>query len=189
MDFFKINEALEPYSEFDSPAFLQGMLLGLRCSDPTMKVTGWVKRVLEEADTKSVKESFLKILQELYVSSEEAIKGSGFQLEMCLPCEDEALSYRAAMLGQWCEGFIYGFGVGGKPEKALSSEVQELFKDFSDIAAIDVVDLGEPTDEDESDFMQLVEFVRIGVLTINEDINPVKGSPVMTEKPPTDTLH
>lgn len=189
MDFVKINEALEPYSEFDSAAFLQGMLYGLRCGNPKMTVSGWVKQVLEEADAKSVKESFLKLLQELYVSSEEAMKGSGFELEMCLPEEEESLSVRALMLGQWCEGFIYGFGIQGQAQQKLSPEVKELFRDFADIAAIDVMDLADASDEDESDFMQLVEFVRIGVLTINEDLNPVKGTPIMNEQPPTDSVH
>ncbi len=189
MDFVDINEALEPYSEFDSASFLQGMLFGLRCAKPEMTVTGWVQCVLEEADAKSVKESFLKVLQEVFISSEEAVKGSGFELEMCLPEEGEPLSVRALMLGQWCEGFVYGFGISGRPKKEFSPEVQELFQDFTDIAAIDVMDLGEPTEQDESDFMQLVEFVRIGVLTINEYLNPVKGKPIMTEEPPTNTLH
>lgn len=188
MDFVKITEALEPYSEFDSASFLHGMLIGLRCGEPKMTVAEWVKRVLDEAGSSSLKESFLKVLQEMYEVSEKGLNGAELEMEMCLPAESESLQYQASMLGQWCEGFIYGFGITGNNQK-LSDEVQELFRDFSDIAAIDVLDLGEPSEQDESDFMQLVEFVRIGVLSINEDINPVKGAPILTEEPPTDTLH
>lgn len=189
MNFDQINEAMVSYPELESPSFLQGMLMGLMCGDADLKESAWVKRILEEADIKSVKESFLLALHDLYLEAEKGLNGSGFELELCLPEENESLKFRAAMLGQWCEGFLYGMGLVGQSEDKLKGDVAELFRDFGDIARIEILDLEEATDEDESDFMQLMEFVKIGVLTINETLNPVEGSPIMTQQPPTDTLH
>lgn len=61
MDFDQINDALEPYQELESPSFLQGMLLGLMSGDSEIKEGAWIKRILTEADIKSVKESFKSI--------------------------------------------------------------------------------------------------------------------------------
>lgn len=189
MEFDQVNEALAPYPELDSPSFLQGMLVGLMCGDNTVKESAWIKRILEEADVKSIKESFLVVLHELYLETDKTLNGSGFELMLCLPDDNEDLRYRAAMLGQWCEGFLYGMGLAGQSEQKLTGDVSELFRDFGDIARIEISDLEDATDQQESDFMQLMEFVKIGVLTINEDLNPVEGQPIMTEDAPTDTLH
>lgn len=189
LDFDTINSALEPYAEMDSASFLQGMLYGLRCAKNDLTTTGWVKQVLDEIQIKSVKESFLKLLQQLYISSESAMKGPGFELDLCLPSENESLSLRAAMLSQWCEGFLYGFGLMGRSQEVLTAEARELLRDFSQIASLEVEGQDDADEEDEANYMELVEFVRIGVLSLNEELNPVKGSPIMTQQPPTDTLH
>lgn len=189
MDFDQMNEALKAHPELESPSFLQGMLVGLMCGDSDLKEAAWIKRILEEAGVKSVKESFLILLHELYLESDKTLNGSGFELTMCLPEENEDLPWRAAMLGQWCEGFLYGMGLAGQSEQKLKGDVAELFRDFGDIARIEIDGLDEAGEQEESDFMELIEFVKIGVLTINEELNPVEGSPIMMQDAPTDTLH
>lgn len=189
MNFDQISEAMASYPELESPSFLQGMLMGLMCGEGDLKESAWIKKILEEADIKKVKESFLLVLHELYLETEKSLNGSGFELVICIPEDDESLKFRAAMLGQWCEGFLYGMGLVGQTEEGLKGDVAELVRDFSDIARIEILDLDEPSDEEESDFMQLVEFVKIGVLTINENLNPVEGAPIITQQPPTNTLH
>lgn len=189
MDFDQVSEALSHYPELDSPALLQGMLVGLMCGDNDIKESVWIKKILEEAEVKSVKESFLVVLHELYLETDKTLNGSGFELSLCLPDDNESLGFRASMLGQWCEGFLYGMGLAGKTDQQLTGEIGELFRDFSDIARIEINDLEDATDQEESDFMELVEFVKVGVLTINEDLNPVEGNPIMMNDAPTDTLH
>lgn len=187
--FDEVNTAIEPYSELESAAFIQGMLMGLMCGEGDIKEAVWLKRLLDEAKVTSVKEGFLVAMHQLYLDAEAALNGSGFELTLFLPADNEALSFRAEMLGQWCEGFLYGLGLAGKTESKLQGEVAELCQDFGNIARIDVGDLMEASEQDESDFMELVEFVKIGVLTINETLNPVEASPIVTQNPPTETLH
>jgi len=190
MDFDQINDALEPYSELESPSFLQGMLLGLMSGDTEVKEGAWIKRVLAEADIKSVKESFLMILHEMYLETDKMLNGSGFELELMLPDDDESVANRAYLLGQLCEGFLYGMGLINKDKESLRGDVLELVKDFGNISAIDVEDLeGGDDEENEESLMQLIEFVKVGVMTINEELNPVEASKIVTEAPPTDTFH
>ncbi len=188
MKFDQINEVLTPYPELESPSFLQGMLIGLMCGDNSIKESVWLKKILEEAGVKSVKESFLLVLHELFLETDRALNGSGFELDICLPDDGEDLRFRGGMLGQFCEGFSYGMGLVGQSEQKLKGDVLELFNDFGNIACIDVSDLEDSNEDDESSLMQLIEYVKIGVMTINEELNPVEGSPINVVEPPTDMM-
>ena len=184
MDFDQVKEVVAPHSELESPAFIQGMLIGLLCGDNDIQEAVWIKKLIEEANIKSVKESFLKVLHDLYQETNKGMNGSGFELELCLPDDNEALVYRAMMVGQLCEGILYGLGLIGclnDAENEIAPEVRELVSDFSDIASIDIDDLGKSVndgDTEESDLMQLVEFVKIGILTMNESLNPMDAQPI-----------
>ena len=184
MDFDQVKEVVTPHSEVESPAFIQGMLIGLLCGDNDIQEAVWIKKLIEEANIKSVKESFLQVLHDLYQETNKGMNGSGFELELCLPDDNEALVYRAMMVGQLCEGILYGLGLIGclnDAENEIAPEVRELVNDFSDIASIDIEDLGKSVadgETEESDLMQLVEFVKIGILTMNESLNPADAQPI-----------
>ncbi|BBP45674.1 hypothetical protein THMIRHAS_10470 [Thiosulfatimonas sediminis] len=188
MDFQRLNEAVTPYPELESPSFLQGMLIGLLCVDSDIQESVWIRRILEEAQVKSVKESFLIALHEMFLETNKGLNGSGFELALCLPDDGDSLVMRAAMLGQLCEGLIYGVGLGGglnEMEKTLNESVRELINDLSEIARIDVSALGElekeaDVEQIEQDLMELSEFVKVGILTLNEELNPVDAAPIMS---------
>lgn len=187
MDFDQIKEIVAPHSELESPAFIQGMLIGLLCGDPDIQEGVWIKKLIEEANIKSIKESFLHGLHDLYLDTNKGMNGSGFELDLCLPDDNESVVYRAMMIGQLCEGVVYGLGLIGclqDAENEIAPEVRELVNDFSDIASIDVEGLGQSIQEgetEESDLMELVEFVKIGILTINESLNPADPNPIAME--------
>ena len=195
MDFEQVNEALAPYPELESASFIQGMLIGLICGDNDIEEAVWVKKLIEEAEIKSVKESFLKVLDEVFQETNKGLNGSGFELPFCLPDDGESLVFRAAMLGQLCEGVIYGLGLVGalnEAENKLPTNVRELVKDLGQIARIDIDSLNsleDISDAEESDFMELVEFVKVGVLTINEELNPSTAAPIMDAPSNDGTLH
>jgi len=195
MDFQQVNEAIAPFPELESPAFIQGMLIGLLCGDNDIQEAVWIKKLIEEAQIKSVKESFLKVLDEVFQETNNGMNGSGFELTLCIPDDNETLVFRAAMLGQLCEGMLYGLGLVGAlndGEREIPKDVSELVDDLGQIARIDVSGLNatkELTEAEESDFMELVEYVRIGILTINEELNPTQAAPIMDAAPESDTLH
>jgi len=193
MEFDQIGEALANYPGIDSPAFLHGMLSGLMCADNEIKESAWIQKILQEAEVKSVKESFLVMLHDMYLETEAGLNGSGFEFNLCLPDEGESIVFRSAMIGQWVEGFLYGMGLAGKSAQKLTKDVNELLKDFAVIAQIEVDGLDqlerEEQEQAEDDFMHLSEFVKVGVLTINETLNPAESSPIMTTECATETLH
>lgn len=184
MDFQQLNDVLEPYVELESPSFIHGMLIGLICVDNDIQEAVWIKKIIEEAQIKSVKESFLKRLHELFLETNKGLNGSGFELTLCLPDENDSLVQRAQMLGHLCEGVVYGIGLAGglsEMENELSKEVREVINDLSEIARIDLSSMDDDKEADaiENDLTELVEFVKVGVLVLNEELNPSKAAPIM----------
>lgn len=194
MDFQQISEVLEPYAELESPSFLQGMLLGLLCVDSEIQEAVWIKKIIEEAQIKSVKESFLKQLDEMFQQTNKGLNGSGFELNLCLPADNESVLLRAAMIGQLCEGVLYGIGLAGglsEMENKLSEQVREVVNDLGEIARIDVSSLADEeldTEQVDQDLTELEEFVKVGILMLNEELNPSQAAPIMDTEG-SGTLH
>ena len=98
-----------------------------------------------------------------------------------LPDDDEPLEERVEALGIWCQGFVYGLAAGGIQEGAdLPEDSDEIIKDILEISragyAIDddaVVDINE---DDEEAFMEVCEYVRMGVLLVYEELQPLQSS-------------
>jgi len=192
MDFQQLKEVLEPYAELESPAFIQGMLMGLISVDNDIQEAVWLKKIIEEAQIKKVKESFLKGLHEMFLETNKGMNGSGFELKLCLPDDNESAVIRAAMLGQMCEGIIYGIGLGGglsEAEQEISEEIRELVNDLGEISRIDFISLQDLEGDEEqvaNDLTQLEEFIKVGVLMLNEELSPTQAAPIMN--PDDETL-
>lgn len=197
MDFDQISEVIEPYAELESPSFIHGMLIGLVCVDNDIQEAVWIKKLIEEAQIKSVKEAFLKNLHELYLETDKGLNGSGFELKLCLPDDKESIALRASMIGHLCEGVLYGIGLAGglnEMESKLSEEVREIVNDLGEIARIDVTDLNSDEidpEQIENDLTQLTEFIKVGVLMLNEELNPTQAPPIMEaeENDNSSTVH
>jgi len=187
MDFDQMNSTLSDYGEFESPSFLHGMLMGLLCADNDLDITIWIKKLLQEAQVKKIKESLLVSLHEMYLTTQKGMNGSGFELELCLPDDDAKLSYRLHMASQLCEGVLYGIGLGGglsEMEHELSEDVRDVIQALGEISRVDIsVDLDKDESQgSEADLVEIVEFIRVSILLLNEELNPTTAAPIMDEE-------
>jgi len=191
MNFEEINETLSGYGQLESPSFLQGMLAGLISGSGEISESAWIKKLLQEAGVKKIKESLLKVLHQLYVETERGLNSSGFEFELCLPDDDQDMMFRAALLAQWAEGFLYGIGLSEKDLSNVNPEVKEFLEDLAEIARLDVSDLADDDGvESENALMEVLEFIRMGTLLVNEVLNPRKGQPIMDPSLPKNaTIH
>jgi uncharacterized protein YgfB (UPF0149 family) len=84
--------------------------------------------------------------------------------------DDSPLREQANTLIEWCQGYLVGLGLSSV--ETSDEEVTEMIKDISEISQLDA-DLLD-TDDNAKDFYEIVEFVRIGVLFIQETLQPSK---------------
>lgn len=87
-----------------------------------------------------------------------------------LPDDGQSLAIRAAALGSWCAGFLYGLGISGVArDRALSAEARELMTDLAGMTRIETD--GAAHEDDEANYAELVEYVRVGVMLVYAELN------------------
>lgn len=155
----------------------------------------------------------IRQLDALFSHTLEQLNGAMFEFQLLLPFEAQlgssavesdadgadatdhgSVEERTRALAQWCSGYAYGFGTGDQARKdaALPADTRELLQDIQEIARAET-SIAAPSESDEEgdvnweqteqDLAELEEYVRVGVVVINEELQPVLG------KPSTKALH
>ncbi|MBV4549649.1 YecA family protein [Pseudomonas sp. SWRI102] len=145
-----------------SPAELHGLLLGRSCAGAGFEAEGWLAdaaELLEGEPTDNVRNALIGL--------QEMVKGEltsdDMTVVLLLPTDDAPLAERAAALGQWCQGFLAGFGLTRR-EYALSEEAKEVLQDLAAISQVQ--DALEESDDGESDYMEVMEYLRVAPLLL-----------------------
>ncbi|WP_085581070.1 MULTISPECIES: YecA family protein [unclassified Pseudomonas] len=157
-----------------SPAELHGLLLGRSCAGAGFDVDGWLSDVASLLETEpgdNVRNALIG-LQEM-VKSE--LTGEDMAVVLLLPTDDAPLAERAAALGQWCQGFISGFGQNSPDRSSLSTEATEVLQDL--VAISQVQDALEDSEDGESDYMEVMEYLRVAPLLLFTETNKQVGAP------------
>jgi yecA family protein len=163
----------ETLAETGSPcqlSELHGFFVGVMCAGKSAISA----EVLEEIFvTDSVKHSFLLRLSQFIEQIQADLDDDALQFAPLLPEESEGLGAIAVALGEWCRGFVYGFGLSQDVPQALSEETETLLADMIAVSQIDA-DISD-TDASEQDLMELVEYVRVAVMDLYFDrsVQPV----------------
>lgn len=154
-----------------SPSELHGHLTGHIAAGARMQPDQLKKLVCELLDiTMLVDQDSAAVIQHLYLATCAQLEGIELEFTLLLPQDDEDIVQRAEMLGRWCQGFLSGFGLYGKHTDAtLSAEAKETLDDLANIANISLELEG--TEEDESDLMEVEEYVRMVVLMLFTECN------------------
>lgn len=112
------------------------------------------------------------ITGDLMIASEQSAKASlralrdpNYGFSPLIPDDDDELELRSEALASWCEGFLQGFAAGVAGSDQISTEAAEILRDMAQIARLEV-DSTSDIDEQESDFIELVEYVRVVVLNL-----------------------
>lgn len=164
-----------------------GALCGMLCAQGSTDVSQWMLQVLGEHEDSSLalQQAGKKLLQ-VHQMTVEQMNDGDIEFELMLPDEDEPLEARVEALGIWCQGFVYGLAVGGiKENTELPEDSKEIIKDIVEISragyVVDeeaeiAVSEEEADEEDEIAFMEVSEYVRMGILLIYEELQPLQSS-------------
>jgi uncharacterized protein YgfB (UPF0149 family) len=161
-----------------SPAELHGQLLGRSCAGASFEAEPWLLEATEllGAEPQDNVRQALIGLQEM-VKSE--LNSTDVTLVLLLPNDDAPLAERAAALGQWCQGFLAGFGLTAR-DSALSAEAMEVLQDMSAIAQVQ--NALDESDDGESDYMEVMEYLRVAPLLLFSECGkpaPVEAKPLL----------
>ncbi len=155
-----------------------GALIGFICSKGEVEKKAWLDFIapgLNSADllAREALESFGLLFEEAY----KELSDSTLDFQPLLPDDEVPVEERIGALAQWAQGFLLGMSAGGiRDIESLDGDSGEIIRDFVDICRADTYDL-EGGEEDEVAYNELLEYVRTGVLLINEELHPSKAPP------------
>jgi uncharacterized protein len=160
-----------------------GALCGMLCAQGATEASQWMLSVLgeHEESSKALQQAGKK-LQLIYQITMEQMNAIDADFELMLPDDDETLDTRVEALGMWCQGFVYGLAMGGiKEDTVLPEDSKEIIKDILEISRAGYVvdseaELAADEEDDEVSFMEVCEYVRMGVLLIYEELQPLQSS-------------
>ncbi|HSC84184.1 MAG TPA: YecA family protein [Pseudomonas sp.] len=145
-----------------SPAELHGLLLGRSCAGAGFDAEPWLldaAELLGGEPEDGVRQALIG-LQEM-VKGE--LSGSDITVVLLLPTDEAPLVERTKALGQWCQGFLDGFGMV-LGSAALSAEAMEVLQDLSAISQIQSA--LEESEDGENDYMEVMEYLRVAPLLL-----------------------
>ncbi|MGY4534710.1 uncharacterized protein YgfB (UPF0149 family) [Pseudomonas sp. TE3786] len=152
-----------------SPAELHGLLLGRSCAGAGFDVDTWL---VDAADLFSAEPA--DNIKAALIGLQEMVKaeltGDDIAVVLLLPSDDAPLADRAAAMGQWCQGFLAGFGLTAR-DAALSAEAMEVLQDLAAIAQVQ--EALEESEDGENDYMEVMEYLRVApLLLFTECVKP-----------------
>lgn len=177
LDFFAIDDALQRLGADFGAAEFHSIISGMLCAQGDIGVRALEQVIpMPEAGDVLGHEAYDVLTHcTLGILAQLNDPECGFQL--LLPEEDYDLQTRTEALADWCHGFLVGLTNSGISDfTALPSEAAELCQDMIEISRVGHYPQ-EDTEEDRAAFEELVEYIRMGALLINELLNPTSGTP------------
>jgi uncharacterized protein len=169
-----VQELLAQEHALVDAAEAHGMLAGCLCAAAGYRCEDWLREILPEG---SVAPAAAATLGELCAATASALLLPDMEFELLLPEDAQPLTARTAALARWCQGFLYGLGAGAIPDmKQLPGEVGEIVRDLTEITRAGV-DAGQDEQSNESAYAELVEFVRVGVQLLFEELAGARRAP------------
>jgi uncharacterized protein YgfB (UPF0149 family) len=157
-----------------------GTLTGCLCATVGYRFEDWLLEILPEGRAQPLAAAQLRAL---YQQTAGALQGSDMDFDLLLPEDEASLDSRTVALAQWCQGFLYGLGGSAiQDTNALPGDVGEIVRDFSEITRVGV-DSGQSAESNESAYAELVEFVRVGVQLVFEELSPLRNPPSYPSAP------
>ena len=142
------------------------MLCGRICSGEEVDVAGWIGEVIGNGTGGDLRRCE-QVLQAVSEETLAQLSSPEFGFHPFLPHDDSPLELRCSELARWCQGFLYGLGASGRLDtRGLNADVREV---ISDLSAFTALESGEESEDFERDYCELVEYLRVGVMLINEE--------------------
>lgn len=170
-----VDSALQGLNAEMDAAELHGHLVGLLCTQGTVDADDWLRRVVPEAEDEPG--GAVDILRGIFAHTVRQVADPLLDFHLLLADEAAPLEQRVLSLGEWCQGFLLGLSEGGAEQlDDLPEDSAEIVRDMVEIAGAGSY-LLEDGEEDENAYMELVEYVRTGVLLVSEELNPSRSPP------------
>lgn len=177
MNYLQINEFCRNFLPDLSGAELAGMLHGLVGHGFVPEAGRWPQQMSDFlANGEALGQQAEDELEQIIAFTQKDYQPESFSIELLIPDDDSPIDHRAQALGEWCQGYLTGYGLI-KQEKELDDAAQEALRDMSEIAKIDFSIEDENSEELESAFVTISEHVKMSAQIIFQSNKAVPMAP------------
>ena len=161
-DYLFLSDLLQSAQNVFSAAEGHGLMLGLLCAG----LSDWRSLLLgEEAQSQAPTPELEQTLQQLFEHSQTQLQQQRMPLDLLLPDEEAPPEEQARAIRDWCQGFLYGFGLAGQQNSDfLSSDAGEALADIAQIAQLDTDSLDDQSSEES--LLELKEYLWVATSLI-----------------------
>ncbi|HKE45371.1 MAG TPA: UPF0149 family protein [Steroidobacteraceae bacterium] len=175
VSFPDLEDTLAEIGSLAEAAEAHGSLCGALCAEPRFSLDSWLDELLQDPAQVS---GWRGVFESVYSDTRQALGGESMQFEPLLPDDDQPLTGRTLALAAWCQGFLYGLGTSGLHSvDDLPGDVAEVIQDLTEISHASFGN-DQATDTDEQAYAELVEFVRVGVQLIYDELAQRRSPPL-----------
>ena len=165
MDYNTYNAAFKCFASELSGAQAHGIATALLCTNNQSHSEQWLAELRLEAIDSDHAHAFTY----LFISTQQELINDNFIFQLFLPDDTTPLTLRVVALKEWCQGFLYGLGVFNANHKNWSRQAKEIMLDFTELTKLEEC---AESEEDENDFVELVQYCKAAVLLLHAEINP-----------------
>jgi len=159
------------------PAELHGLAAGLLIADRSTPASRYLKLILDEPEKGDVLAAETQTqFETLFVATREILQTPTLEFELLLPDDNESVETRVDAACEWARGCLYGLMEQGLELDAdLSEDVSGFLQDLLQLSS-GGYDVSED-EEAEMIYADLQEYLRMGVLMTQEELQPIKAPP------------
>ncbi len=179
LDYSEIQQALHDAHALAEAAEAHGTLAGSLCATIAYRFEDWLAEILPEGQAGA---QATEALRELFESTAGSLDAAQMEFNPLLPADAEPIDARATALGLWCQGFLYGLGASPINDATqLPGDIGEIVRDLTEITRVGV-DSAESLESNEGAYAELVEFVRVGVQLVFDELEGLRVPPKRSEE-------
>lgn len=177
-DYSELQNILDQVDSVFSPAEVHGILCGLLVVDLSVsqeRFTNLVRGEVEQGDVLAAEadSDLLGLLNATRLQLQDPALG----LEMVLPADDVDLEERIDTACAWARGVAFGVSAMGIAENTeLPGNSAEFLADCRRLGSSEFA-VEDDKEQNEAIYLDLVEYLRMGILLTQEELQPVKAAP------------
>jgi len=181
VDYQQLTQALERLQIAADAAECQGALSAVICLTGEAGLASWLPAHFPEIEAGVAEGNALageakQLIVDLYQNTLGQLGQGTLDYTLLMPDDEDSLQERTDALGHWCQGFLLGMRYSGVDDPGLfTGELAEILDDIREISQV-TSDALENTEEEEQSYMELVEYLRVGVMLFCETLHARKGA-------------
>lgn len=171
MNFNELNHLLGQSASGNGASECHGFLCGYLCVRDHLEESVLRECLMAETEESEMSSQCVGKLMHFAGTINQDIASEDFSLRLMLPPDSAPLNERSNALIQWCSGFLSGLGVAGITDfELLSPQCRELIQDLYKICRLDLDNIAEDSESDESALTELIEYVRMGAIMVHDEL-------------------